>query len=119
MPKKSDTDAPQKRRIKIILEYLGTNYAGWQYQKNALSIQEVVEKTIDKMMKRLSRVTASGRTDAGVHALYQPAHVDVETTIPDETIVKGLNCLLPDDIAVKDVSTVPPGIVVSTSTGAC
>ncbi len=97
------------RRIKMILEYMGTGYAGWQYQINALSIQEVVETAFGKMLAMESRVTASGRTDAGVHALYQPASVDVNTKMSDASILKGLNSLLPKDIVAKELATAPPG----------
>jgi len=95
-----------KRRIRLNLEYLGTRYAGWQWQDNALSIQQVVEEALGKITSLKSRVTASGRTDAGVHALHQPAHTDVETRMSDEEIMKAMNSLLPDDVVVKDIATV-------------
>jgi len=88
------------------LEYLGGRYSGWQWQDNALSIQQVVEEALTKMICHPVRVTASGRTDAGVHALCQPAHVDVATNMEDIQILRGLNSLLPEDIAVRAVSTV-------------
>lgn len=100
------------RRIKMILEYAGGNYAGWQFQINALSIQEVVETALGKMLAMESRVMASGRTDAGVHALYQPASVDVRTKMSDAEILKGLNSLLPKDIVAKELETAPPGFSV-------
>ncbi|VAX21575.1 tRNA pseudouridine(38-40) synthase [hydrothermal vent metagenome] len=96
----------------MVLEYVGANYAGWQYQINALSIQEVVETALGKMLAMESRVTASGRTDAGVHAIYQPASVDVNTRMTDAEILKGLNSLLPKDIVVKELETAPPGFSV-------
>lgn len=96
-----------KRRIRLNLEYLGTRYAGWQWQDNAVSIQQVVEEALGKITSLKSRVTASGRTDAGVHALNQPAHADVETKMSDSQIVKGMNALLPSDVVVKEVVTVP------------
>ncbi len=95
-----------KRRIRLNLEYLGTRYAGWQWQDNALSIQQVVEEALQKITSLKSRVTASGRTDAGVHAMSQPAHADVETRMNDGEIVKAMNSLLPDDVVVKGVATV-------------
>ncbi|VAX21911.1 tRNA pseudouridine(38-40) synthase [hydrothermal vent metagenome] len=95
-----------KRRIRLNLEYLGTRYAGWQWQDNAVSIQQVVEEALGKITSLKSRVTASGRTDAGVHALSQPAHADVETRMSDGEMVKAMNALLPDDVVVKEVVTV-------------
>ena len=58
----------------IIVEYLGTNYVGWQYQKNGVSIQSLVEKALSKILKSKIRITGSGRTDAGVHAIGQSAN---------------------------------------------
>jgi len=88
------------------LEYLGGRYSGWQWQDNALSIQQVVEEALAAMVKHPVRVTASGRTDAGVHAICQPAHVDVTANMEDIQIQRGLNSLLPEDIAVRAVATV-------------
>ncbi|MBI4667138.1 MAG: tRNA pseudouridine(38-40) synthase TruA [Nitrospinae bacterium] len=96
-----------KRRIRMDLQYLGTNYAGWQWQDNALSIQEVVENALEKIVGHHARLHASGRTDAGVHAEFQPAHADVATRLPDYKILNGLNSLLPADVAVLAVSTTP------------
>ena len=58
----------------IKIEYDGTNFVGWQYQKNGISIQEKIEKAIKKILKLKIRVTAAGRTDKGVHALGQIAN---------------------------------------------
>ena len=97
---------PDSRRVRIDLEYLGGRYAGWQWQDNALSIQQVVEEALAAMVRHPVRVTASGRTDAGVHALLQPTHVDLATNMEDVHILRGLNSLLPEDIAVRAVATV-------------
>jgi tRNA pseudouridine38-40 synthase len=99
----------ETRRIRIDFEYLGTAYAGWQWQDNALSIQEVAEKALQKLVNHKVRLTASGRTDSGVHALFQPAHGDVATRMEDVQIWRGLNAVLPKDIAVRGVATVPAG----------
>lgn len=96
------------RRIRLDFEYLGTKYAGWQWQDNAVSIQQVAEKALEKIVGHHARITASGRTDAGVHAENQPAHADVSTRMSDEQIMLGLNALLPKDIAVTAVTTVAP-----------
>ena len=58
----------------IDLEYQGTNFVGWQFQKNGISVQEVLEKALSKFLKDKIRVIGSGRTDAGVHAKGQSAH---------------------------------------------
>lgn len=97
-----------QRRIRLDFEYLGSNYAGWQWQDNALSIQQVAEKALANMIGHHARINASGRTDAGVHAENQPAHADVSTKMSDETIMRGMNSLLPKDIAVTAVTTVDP-----------
>lgn len=98
-----------KRRVRLDLEYLGAGYVGFQLQPNGLSIQEVVEKSLAKLVNHDVRVTASGRTDAGVHARLQPIHADVATRMTDEELMRGMNALLPEDIAVRDAKTVPPG----------
>ena len=67
----------------IKIEYEGTNFAGWQYQKNALSIQEILQKAISKYLKHKTIVIGSGRTDAGVHAIEQSAHFETKKKIID------------------------------------
>jgi tRNA pseudouridine38-40 synthase len=96
------------RRIRLDFEYLGSNYAGWQWQDNALSIQQVAEKALEKIAGHHARINASGRTDAGVHAENQPAHADVATKMSDETIMRGVNSILPKDIVVTALTTVDP-----------
>ena len=63
-----------KSNYQIIIEYDGTNYNGWQYQKNGSSIQKEIEKVIKKLLKKNIRVIGSGRTDTGVHAIGQSAN---------------------------------------------
>jgi tRNA pseudouridine38-40 synthase len=94
------------RRIRLDFEYLGSNYAGWQWQDNALSIQQVAEEALATIVGHHARINASGRTDAGVHAENQPAHADVATKLSDETIMRGVNSILPKDIVVTAVTTV-------------
>lgn len=95
------------RNIKLTIEYDGAAYAGWQYQANALSIQQVMEQVLETLTHQKTRLTASGRTDAGVHALGQVAHFKTESKMPPEAFVKGFNTLLPPDIAVKSAEEVP------------
>ena len=70
----------------IRVEYLGTNFVGWQFQKNGLSIQEVLEKALSKFLKDKISVMGSGRTDAGVHAYEQSAHFKTKDKINNKNI---------------------------------
>lgn len=83
------------------MEYDGTNYAGWQRQTNGLSVQEVLERAFEAASGENVRVHGAGRTDAGVHAMAQVAHVDTQCSIPPEKICYALNMQLPPDIRVK------------------
>ncbi|MDQ7032183.1 MAG: tRNA pseudouridine(38-40) synthase TruA [Desulfonauticus sp.] len=87
-------------RIKLTLAYTGTNYAGWQIQKNSLTIQEVLENVIFKICGQRVRVHGASRTDAGVHALGQVAHFDVPSQVSKVNWQRALNSFLPADISV-------------------
>lgn len=89
------------RRIRLIVEYDGTNYAGWQRQSNALSVQQVLESAISRLTGEDTGLTGASRTDAGVHALGQNAHFDTNSRIPADKFAFALNTLLPDDIRVN------------------
>ena len=65
-------------RYKIMIEYDGTPFVGWQFQKNGLSIQEILEKAIYKYLNEKIKVVGAGRTDAKVHAIEQSAHIDIK-----------------------------------------
>jgi len=97
------------RTIKLILEYDGTEYRGWQRQKNGLSVQAILEERIAVITGERVKVIGSGRTDAGVHALGQVAHFRTASAIPAENLLKGINSLLPDDIVVKSLTDAPAG----------
>ncbi len=88
-------------RVKLIVEYDGTNYAGWQRQLNGLSVQEVLERAFAAASGESVRIHGAGRTDAGVHAMAQTAHLNTQCTIPPEKICYALNMHLPPDIRVK------------------
>ena len=88
-------------RIKLIVEYDGTNYAGWQRQTNGVTVQEMLEQALFKASGENVTVHGAGRTDAGVHAKAQVAHIDTNCTIPPEKISYAMNMLLPPDIRVK------------------
>ena len=88
------------RNIKLTLEYDGTNYAGWQYQPNALSIQEVVERAISRVLNSEIKLAYAGRTDAGVHAKGQVVNFKTRSTLATDKIHRGVNSLLPADIHI-------------------
>lgn len=94
-------------RYAILLAYDGTDYGGWQIQKNSITIQEKLEEACRKAFNQKISVTASGRTDSGVHASGQVCHFDAETTIPANKIADVLNRFLPDDVAVLKSSEAP------------
>jgi tRNA pseudouridine38-40 synthase len=95
------------RNIRLLLEYDGAAYHGWQRQKNALTIQEVVEKALAKLIGEPVKLLGSGRTDAGVHAWGQVANFQTSSHIPLKAFHAGLNSLLPRDIAVLDAAESP------------
>ena len=95
------------RTIKLIIQYDGTNYCGWQEQTNGISIQETVELALAKILRQRVRVQSSGRTDAGVHAVAMPAVFRTESTIPLKAFIDGVNTHLPQDIAVQSAEEVP------------
>ncbi|MFZ2088206.1 MAG: tRNA pseudouridine(38-40) synthase TruA, partial [Desulfobaccales bacterium] len=88
-----------RRNIRLTLEYDGSSYHGWQRQKNALSIQQVIEEALGRITGESVRLIGSGRTDAGVHALGQVANFTTQSTVPLRAFFYGLNSLLPLDIA--------------------
>ena len=96
------------RTIKLILEYEGGAYCGWQRQLNGLSIQQVLEEAIGRITGEASRVIGSGRTDAGVHALRQCAHFHTRSSLAERNLLMGINSLLPPDISVLELEAVAP-----------
>ena len=94
------------RNVKLIIAYDGTDYKGWQIQTSAPTIQGVIEEKLGIILNQKTRVTGSGRTDTGVHALNQVVHFITNSRIETESLKKGLNSLLPPDIVVKELSEV-------------
>jgi tRNA pseudouridine38-40 synthase len=95
--------------VRLTLEYDGTRYVGWQVQPNGPSIQAEVERALATLHKAPRRVTAAGRTDAGVHARGQVVSFPEERPLPLAAYVKGMNALLPADVAVRAASLEPDG----------
>jgi tRNA pseudouridine38-40 synthase len=95
-------------RFRLLVEYAGTRYSGWQIQKNARTVQGEIDRAIRTVTRqRTFELYGSGRTDAGVHALAQVAHLDIATPLPPETLRQQVNDELPSDINVLSVSSVP------------
>lgn len=97
------------KNIKLVIEYDGTNYNGWQSQKNGLGIEDVIKKGIGKIADENVKLIGSGRTDAGVHALGQVANFFTGSSIPPERFALALNTRLPRDIVIKESSEADPG----------
>ncbi len=91
------------KRIKLVLEYDGTNYFGWQLQKGQYSVQEELERALAVFVKQPVRVVAAGRTDTGVHARNQVVHCDVPE-VNLHRLVHGLNGIMKKDVVVKSAS---------------
>ena len=94
-------------RFRLDLEYVGTRYSGWQVQKNARTVQGSLHEAVRAVAKRTDFESyGAGRTDAGVHALQQVAHLDLESRLPPETLRRALNDELPADIVLQRVQKV-------------
>ena len=90
-------------RYFIKLAYKGTNYHGWQYQPNATSVQENLNKALQVILNSEINIMGAGRTDTGVHAKEMYAHFDFETPINIQTLIHKLNSFLPKDIVIYDI----------------
>jgi len=97
------------RTLKLVLSYDGTAYAGWQVQPQCQTVQGVLEAAIEKITGRGARTVASGRTDAGVHALGQVVAFSTESELPADVLQRALNAELPRDVAVREVTEAPDG----------
>jgi tRNA pseudouridine38-40 synthase len=91
-------------RFKLVIEYAGTRYSGWQIQKNARTVQGEIDRAIRQATARKDfELYGSGRTDAGVHALAQVAHLEIYTTLAPELLRRKINDDLPADIHVRSL----------------
>jgi len=97
------------RNIKLTLAYDGTDFAGWQYQTGQRTLQDTLEQTLAKITGQFSRATASGRTDAGVHALAQIVSFETDSSMPAEVLWRALNAELPYDMSALTVEDAPTG----------
>src|SRR5437867_13036172 len=96
------------RNIKLILSYDGSDFNGWQTQPGFRTVQETLEKAIASLSgEERVRVNASGRTDAGVHAIGQVANFYSNTGHPPDVLVRAINAHLPADVVVREVADVP------------
>ena len=95
-------------RYRLTLAYVGTSYGGWQRQSNTVAIQQVVEEALEPIVGGPVRIFGAGRTDAGVHAEGQVAHLELVRPLAADALVGGVNHHLPDDIRVMDACVVGP-----------
>lgn len=108
MKMKNDGDVV---RFKLTIAYDGTGYAGWQLQKNAISVQQRVEEAFRKLFSDVARVHSSSRTDAGVHAMGMVAHVDIpraELKMDERQLLLAVNSFLPEDVRLNEVRKIKP-----------
>ncbi len=95
-----------KRNIKLVIEYDGTDFVGWQRQTNGRSVQEEIETAIKRIAQEQIQIIGAGRTDSGVHARGQAANFFISSLISENEIHRGLNGVLPDDIVIHSVESV-------------
>lgn len=94
---------------RLILSYCGARYAGWQRQENALTVQEVLETALERLLGRPVRVAGASRTDAGVHARGQAVSLELAAPFSAQGLVHGTNHHLPEDVRVMAACAMPPG----------
>jgi tRNA pseudouridine38-40 synthase len=99
----SPPDSPL-RKLRLVVEYDGTDFAGWQRQTEQRTVQGTIEDRIAQMLGERVEVRGAGRTDAGVHAAGQVASLSLSSRIPPTGLMRGLNSLLPSDIAIVDAA---------------
>jgi len=101
--------AARARTVRLTLAYDGTEFAGWQRQPDAPTVQDAVARACERILGAPAKVTGASRTDAGVHALGQVASLTTESPIALSALARGLNALLPPEIRVRDVREAPAG----------
>lgn len=96
-----------KGRVALVIEYDGTNYAGWQYQENAISIQQQIQLGLEGLFKQPLVIRGSSRTDSGVHSRGQVGSIDLPGAFPQEKLAAAINWYLPRDIRIVKAYQVP------------
>ena len=96
------------RNIKLIIEYDGSRFSGWQVQLRVRTVQELIQNALRKMAGEKVMLQGASRTDAGVHAFAQVGNFRTASKITCQSFMDGLNSLLPDDISIKDACEVAP-----------
>lgn len=99
---------PAPNRIRLLLTYQGSAYCGWQVQPNGLSVQQVLEQAFSQMTGQQVQARAAGRTDSGVHADGQVVVMDNPSRNGPDTLLRGLNHLLPEDVVIREIEPVGP-----------
>ena len=95
-------------RFKLLIEYAGTRYSGWQIQKNARTVAGEIERAVADVTRRHEfELYGAGRTDAGVHAIGQVAHLELYTDLPPGTLRQRINDALPADIYIRAIDKAP------------
>ncbi len=98
----------EKKRVALVIQYLGTHFHGWQRQAHYRTVQEEIETAIAAVLHQPVTLHGAGRTDSGVHAAAQVAHFEHSSAIPSERWAQVLNSQLPDDILIRGSAAVPP-----------
>ena len=98
-----------ERTIKLVIEYDGTAYAGWQVQPDVRTVQGEIEAAIEHVTGSFTRLTGAGRTDAGVHAAGQVAHGNIISDMAPDRLCRALNGVLPRDITIVEAAEAPVG----------
>ena len=94
------------KRIMLTVAYNGTNYHGWQIQNNGITVQETLQNAIEKVLGKSISIHGCSRTDAGVHAKMFCCHLDCDDNIPFDAFLRGVNSVLPPDIAILNCEDV-------------
>lgn len=95
------------RNIRLLIEYDGTQYAGWQWQNDQKTVQEMLSKAVEQVVQEPVKIYGASRTDSGVHALGQVANFKTTSSIPSKRLIHAINFYLPHDITVKGAADVP------------
>ena len=99
----SGNEGNRKNRIALLIQYDGTNFNGWQMQKNGHTVQAEIERALQVFTKEKIRVYSSARTDAGVHAVGQVAHCDISSDLDIKRLCAGLNGILCRDVSIRNI----------------